>query len=619
MAGSFLLISKNHKKNNIDSLFTKIEQYLNKNLVDYFKDVNYYRPQSDCIVINFKKDNIKKFYQDGQNNWITYEGTVFGLNKTKIYTASNILNLYKDHSTNFVNYLDGHFVIKIYDATKQEFLIINDFIKNKTNYYTESEDFIIFSPILILTALIKRPMVDKKALNEFLWRYYILSNRTIFKDVNRLKPATIYIIQNRKIETEKYWDWPKSYTNLCFKDSVQKTVNSLQETARLISKLGKPVIDFTMGQDSRQIVSSFTSQGIEFSTSVFGKSDFCEVQNVKKMSNRHNIENYNITLNNDYQNNPYKYFLKSILLGSSEEPGYMLGRIMYMRNQQSKFGSLVLNGMDGHFYKNGLWDEMYTFNFYKEPKKFNIDTFLKMRALSNDYKSDIFNKKINQIKQESEQYFTNLVTRSIKDYINAPVSIQVDKFDLYHWLNFCIAANSACNTITNSISPLLLRRNLEFALKVPVQWKFNLSKYQRAIVYNMDQELAKEKTDFAGVNMVPKNIFTYFPFYFKYFYHQSNRLKNKIKSKLGLNVKTHIQDAWDYLPIYKNLFNNSELQLLIYYKNMHLNNIILQENWNNFVAKFQEPNQCTIADYEYILKIAGLEILLKEADKIYDL
>jgi hypothetical protein len=568
------------------------------------------------FLIEFRQDNREKFYTDRDGNWLTFEGVVFALHKTLCYNAKDLWELYQnsDSVEDFANELDGHFVIKIYDAKQDKYLIINDIIKNKTNYLLEDKDFIMFTPFLLTTGIIKKPELDKYALNEFMWRYYILSERSMLKDVRRLSPASIYIIKDGNLSRKSYWEWSHSFTKLSFNDSVDKMVNSMQESARLINdSFGKPCIDFTMGQDTRQVISVFINQKLPFATSTFGRPDFYEVEKVKEMAQRHNIENHNIQLGRDYYNNIWGVFKKAVILGSCEQPGYLLGRILYMRNQYKKYGNASVNGMDGHFYKNGLWDEMYSFNLYREPRKFNINLFLKLRLFSKNYPDSIFNSGFLQIKQNSREYFVNIIENSIKDYLKSAVSIQVDRFDLYHWLNFGTAGNSATNIILPSFSPLLFRRNLEFAITIPVKWKFNLSKFQRAVVYKLDKELAKEKTDFGGINMVPKNIFTYIPFFIRYFWFQSKRMRNKILTKIGFSPTTHLQEAWDYLPVYKLLFHDKGFQENLIYKNMYLSEIIKEDEWNKLLKEFHNSDFQTLNNFEYLFKIVSVEYFMKKA------
>jgi hypothetical protein len=282
-----------------------------------------------------------------------------------------------------------------------------------------------------------------------------------------------------------------------------------------------------------------------------------------------------------------------------------------MREKQLDFSKTLINGADGQFYKNGLWIEMYTFNLFREPAKTDIDLFLKLRMMSKNYPESIFQDNFLTIKRNSKQYFRELMQKAIRDYKNSPVAIQMDRFSLYYWTNFLNSANNAVSMIGNSFSPLLFRRNLELALKIPVKWKFNSSKFQRAIVYALDPELAKEKTDMGGINMVPKNFITYIPFFLKYSYFQSRRLRNKIKTMLGFNVMTELQEAWDYRPVYRRLYEQDMMRELIDYDKMLLADIIKKEGWNIFLERFNNPEKVSLNDYKFLFKIASVERLFR--------
>ena len=154
------------------------------------------------------------------------------------------------------------------------------------------------------------------------------------------------------------------------------------------------------------IVASFRNQNLPLATSIFGKDDFIEVKNVKQMSKRHNLEHHNIQLTTIFLDHLWEYFEKSLILGSCDEPGYILGRILFMRDEQANFGGALLNGSGGPFYKDCFWEEVYTLNLYREPKEINFDMFLKLRPLNKNYPDNIFKNNYLQIKNNSTHYLT---------------------------------------------------------------------------------------------------------------------------------------------------------------------------------------------------------------------
>ena len=444
-----------------------------------------------------------------------------------------------------------------------------------------------------------------------------MSDRSMLKGVRRTKMASLYSIAKDKIQHKTYWEFPHGYTTLSFSQAAEKLTESMKESARLVNSIGtKPVIEFTMGQDSRTVLSAFTNQNLPFTTAIYGKEDFEEVVHVKEMAKRHSFETHHIQLQEDYINSPWESAKNSILISSADQPVYLMGRILHMRNQYRKISSLALNGVHGRFYKDGIWNEMYIMNFYMEPRAFKSDVFIKYRALNKNYRDAVFNDNYILVKGESSKYFNEMISASIQGYADSPVAIQVDKFDVEHYAVFGMNGNNICNFSIDLLSPLLVRRNLEFGFTWPVKWRYNLSRIQRALVYNMDPSLAREKTNFGNVNMVPKNGLSYLPFLGHYWFGQSKKFRDKIKNLAGINVKTALQKAWDYLPIYQRFFYNDEVQSMLDYNSMMLSGITDRKHWNSFIESYKTQKSESLADLEYVLKLITVEYFLQKCNKL---
>ncbi|KAA3610152.1 MAG: hypothetical protein D8M58_07030 [Calditrichaeota bacterium] len=619
MAGVLLLQNKAHQKQEVFN--EKCAQLKNQALKKFgqsFKNIVFKQPSQDTFIILFQKNEQQKYFSDDNGNWLAFEGTVYALHETKSYNANELWELYKNNPDNFANILDGHFVIKLHDAQKKQTVIINDFIKNKTNFWLETENEFMFTPFLLLSAVIKKPELDHQAFNEYLWRYYIMSERSMLKGVKRLQAASVFTITDGSLQQKRYWDFPKKFTKLSYKESLAKLLKSFKDTARLINTDGrKPLIEFTMGQDSRTILSAFQNEEIPFTTTIYGKEDFHEVVGVKKMAGRHGFKTQHVQLLDSFLNTPWQDVKNSILLGSAEEPAYLMGRILHMRKQYPGFSeSLAINGVHGRFYKDGIWNEMYVMNFFMEPKSFKSDVFIKYRALNKNYRDDIFTDEYKRVKNNSHKAVKKLISDSISGFEESPMAIQADKFDLEHYCIFGTVGNNLCNMVIDLHSPLLFRRNLEFALTLPVKWRNKLSKIQRGIVHGLSPNLAKEKTDFGGINMIPKNAFTMIPFLWKYWFSQSKKFRDKLKSLMGISVKTQLQKAWDYLSIYRNFLADEEVQKLLNYEDMILADIIKKDEWQVMMKEYQNSEYHTLDRLEYLLKIVTVEYFLKNCREI---
>jgi hypothetical protein len=104
-------------------------------------------------------------------------------------------------------------------------------------------------------------------------------------------------------------------------------------------------------------------------------------------------------------------------------------------------------------------------------------------------------------------------------------------------------------------------------------------------------------------------------FLIKYWYAQSKKMWDKLKNLAGLNTKTQLQKAWDYLPVYKNFLFNQEVQNIVH-DLRGMDEIIVNSEWQKFVQEFSNPEFQTLNRLEYILKIVTVEYFLREAKSI---
>ena len=588
MAGVLLLTAKSRDAQSKLSIAENTLKKANEALLgSYFQKIEYWT-KGTSLLVHYRKESSPDIYFNN-DGWIAIEGTAFDLNSEKIYTLKDLWDLYNSKGENFIKNLDGHFIIKLYDKAKDKILIFNDIIKSRTNYLAENKDFFLVTPFLITTALIKEPEVDLNALNELFWRYYILSERSLFKSVKRLSPASVYAFSADSYSYKEYWQFPREVASNPMDQYVEQMTESIQQSARIIAKVADhPVSDLTLGQDSRLIVASFIKNNLPISTTTFGNESFSEVEGVRKLTKRHNIDHQVINLDNLSMDTYNQFFRKALLLGSGDEPGYLLGRILYMRQQQALMGGSVISGSGGPFYKDCFWEEIYILNMYHAPKKINPAMFLKLRPMNKNYVEDMFNSDFLKIKNKSSEYFLEMLYNDLDGYEHLPLSMQIDKYSLHRWQNYAVIPIAVTNNFTHAFSPLQFRRNLEIGLPLPPQWKWNKSKFQRKVMHAINPSLAKEKTDFGGINMMPKNAFTFLPFYTRYSWVQTARMRNKILNRLGMQPRTHLQKAWDYLPLYTEYLKHPFIQEHIQWPGSQMESYLDKNNWQTWLTTLME-------------------------------
>jgi len=148
------------------------------------------------------------YCKDGVSIICTGTLRFLSMQKETIGTDSeNILKLYKHKGEQLIKYLDGFFLIVLYDKNKKSLLIFNNrYLPSSCYYYRDSKNVIFSTKIrLILHFLQKRISLDRIALNEFLNSGSMYSHRTLIENLFRIPPAHYLKWSNNKLSITKYW------------------------------------------------------------------------------------------------------------------------------------------------------------------------------------------------------------------------------------------------------------------------------------------------------------------------------------------------------------------------------------------------------------------------------
>lgn len=119
-----------------------------------------------------------------------------------------ILHAYEQYGDRCVERLRGMFAFAIWDRSKQRLLLARDRLGVKPLYYYAGPRFLAFaSEIKSLLEIPEAPReVDPEALDLYLSLRYVPGPRTIFKNIYRLQPGHVLVLDRKGMRTEQYWD-----------------------------------------------------------------------------------------------------------------------------------------------------------------------------------------------------------------------------------------------------------------------------------------------------------------------------------------------------------------------------------------------------------------------------
>ena len=123
--------------------------------------------------------------------------------------AEVVIHLYEEYGFGATQYLDGMFAFALYDIEKSILWIVRDRLGIKPLYYYLDTDILIFSSDLRAVCSQVHPSLDLSALDLLLAHEYVPSDRTLFKSIYNLPPATQLILTNNKqVSISTYWSYP---------------------------------------------------------------------------------------------------------------------------------------------------------------------------------------------------------------------------------------------------------------------------------------------------------------------------------------------------------------------------------------------------------------------------
>ncbi len=155
--------------------------------------------RSATIVFNGEIYN----YRDLAREMAT-AGHVF---KTRSDTET-ILHTYEEYGLDCVQHLRGMFAFAIWDQRQRRLLIARDRLGIKPVYYYRDGRFLCFaSEVKALLEIASVPReLDPEALDMYLSLRYVPGPRTMFKNIFRLQPGHILVVDDTGVRTKKYWD-----------------------------------------------------------------------------------------------------------------------------------------------------------------------------------------------------------------------------------------------------------------------------------------------------------------------------------------------------------------------------------------------------------------------------
>jgi len=233
--------------------------------------------------------------------WLVFNGEIYnharlreGLEKRgHIYRSKTdsetVLHLYEERGIDFVHDLEGDYGIAIWDANREQLILVRDRIGVKPLYYYFKDGRFIFASEIkaILQHPAVTPDIDEHSLYHYLTFLTTPAPSTLFRDIQKLPAGHLLIVsRNGCAEIRQYWDAlppvhptqrtddeHKSEILRLLRESVRKRmmsdvpfgvflsggVDSSANVALMSEQMSRPVDTFTVGFSDAEYLNELDS------------------------------------------------------------------------------------------------------------------------------------------------------------------------------------------------------------------------------------------------------------------------------------------------------------------------------------------------------------------------
>lgn len=171
--------------------------------------------------------------------------------------AELLLHLYEEMGEDLANNLNGWFLVIVHDIPRRKTLIVNDCLGLCPAFYAQHNDvFIVGSEVKCLLEYKGLSYsVNKESMAEYFQYGGAMNEKTMFNEIHRLPPASLWTYRNGKVSKKQYFD----ISNIAKKDKINEQ-ELLEEAGRIFTNIlpryfsGNNVgLSLTGGWDTRAI------------------------------------------------------------------------------------------------------------------------------------------------------------------------------------------------------------------------------------------------------------------------------------------------------------------------------------------------------------------------------
>ena len=216
-----------------------------------------------------------------------------------------ILHLLENKGTEVIKRLNGSFALALWDFKRNLLFIANDRYGLRPLYYFWENNLLIFASEMksILTFREVKKEIDNQALAELFSFNFILGEKTLFKHIKVLNPASILTFKDGTLKIEKYWEPVIGEGGQSFdqKEAIERAHSLLLQAVKRQMDDQKPKGCYLSGGlDSRTMLGAVSQSGYKIPTFTYGTVGCDDQKGAELISKTLGMENYFFEVSPNY-------------------------------------------------------------------------------------------------------------------------------------------------------------------------------------------------------------------------------------------------------------------------------------------------------------------------------
>jgi hypothetical protein len=416
--------------------------------------------------------------------WLGWTGTWFHPDAPG-GTAKELLHVLRTRSIEVVaRELEGFFAIFIGDDIGQRVHVITDRCGSCHVFSVKTSCGNLISSSSVALAAVSSRQLDPTGLHQFLHTGIIYGERTLWADVTKLPPASIYTFTNVRFSAASYWSFADVRSErLDLPEAVEALGAALKSAASRIGKrFTRPVCDVTGGYDSRACLTGFLSAGVAVDATVSGPNESADVRISKEIAERFGLRHIQTE---KLMSSSIDELWCATRLTDGEFDVFDYSRIRATHLQLSADHDISLNGSFGELARGYWWELLFPWIGRKKPV--DLSRIVRARLAPSAFDGSIFGPP-GQI--DLREHIENVAGEAIRGLEQFPNTTQLDSIyftlRMQRWQG---RIASATHQIWPCLSPLSMHSVLTPMLEARARARMG-SRLIREMIHRLQPELS---------------------------------------------------------------------------------------------------------------------------------